>query len=388
MLRLWSLIVKEFRQLKRNRRLIVILILPPTLNIVLFGFALNPEVKDISLGVVDYSRTPESRELVSAFTEGKSFLVKGYYSSSSLLAEELSRGHLTAGLVIPADYSRSLTRRQTAEVQLLLDAVDSNTASIAGGYASRIIAAYNQRLTRSQPEVTPPQGAPVVRLRSGGPALERARVRTAISLFYNPGLENSWFITTGMIGTLLVMQGSLVAAASMVKEKEVGTIEQLMMTPAETSEIIIAKMSPILVLLSLDIFLALGVTGVVFDVPVRGHFGLLFCSGVLCVMSGIGIGTLIATFSRSQQQAQLLGFFVNPPLSLLSGVTMPIESMPEWLQSVTLINPIRHFATIARGVMLKGIGIDILYPNLLALAGFTLIVVGISVWRFRKQITS
>lgn len=386
MLRLWSLIVKEFIQLKRNRRLVVILILPPTLNIVLFGFALNPEVKDLRLGVVDCSRTPESRELVSAFTESNSFLITGYFNSTELLAQELSRGHLTAGLVIPEDYARNRARRQTAQVQLLIDAVDSNTASIAGGYAARIVGAYNQRLANVQPEIAPPAGAPVARLRLGGPAIERARIRTAVSLFYNAGLQNSWFIVTGMIGTLLVMQGSLVAAASMVKEKEAGTIEQLLMTPAETSEIILAKMAPILLLLSLDIFLALGVTRAVFGVPVRGHLALLFLSGVLCVMSGIGIGTLIATFSRSQQQAQLLGFFVNPPLSLLSGATMPIEAMPQWLQPITLVNPIRHFATIARGVMLKGTGLETLYPNLLALACFTLIVVGISWWRFRKQL--
>jgi ABC-2 type transport system permease protein len=174
----------------------------------------------------------------------------------------------------------------------------------------------------------------------------------------------------------------------MVKEKEVGTDEQLLMTPAGSMEIIAAKMAPIFMLLSLDIGLSVGVGHLVFGVPVRGSMLLLYSAGLLCVLSGIGIGTIIATFTRSQQQqAQLMSFFVNPPLSLLSGATTSIEAMPDWLQPLTNLNPVRHFASLARGVMLKGVGVEVLYPNLLALVGFTLLLVGVSVWRFRKQLS-
>ncbi|HKY03527.1 MAG TPA: ABC transporter permease, partial [Blastocatellia bacterium] len=147
-----------------------------------------------------------------------------------------------------------------------------------------------------------------------------------------------------------------------------------------------AKMAPIFLLLSADVGIALGVGWLVFSVPVRGSLLLIYSSGALCVLAGIGLGTFLATFSRSQQQAQLLSFFVNPPIAMLSGATTPIEAMPEWMQPITLINPVRHFATIARGIMLKGAGVETLYPNLLALAAFAVLLIAVSAWRFRKQL--
>ncbi|HVG38947.1 MAG TPA: ABC transporter permease, partial [Pyrinomonadaceae bacterium] len=323
--RLWPLFLKELRQIKRNRRLVVSLIIPPTVQLLLFGFALNPEVKNLRLGVVDESRTPESRELVSAFVESLSFEVTSYYESPDALGRSLSAGRLDAGLIVPEDYAKRRARRETADVQLLIDAVNSNTAAIAGGYAARIVAALNQKLASPQ--------------RSAPPSLARANITPRIALLYNPGLQNAWFIVTGTLGTLLVLNGSLVAAASMVKEKEAGTVEQLLMTPAEASEIITAKIAPLFLLLTADIALALIVGYVVFGVPVRGSFVLLYTAGALCVLAGIGIGTFLATFTKSQQQAQLMGFFVNPPIALLSGVTTPVEAMPHWLQPFTNLNP-------------------------------------------------
>src|SRR6266496_4169681 len=246
-LRLWPLLVKEFPQISRNTRLVILLIIPPTLNIVLFGLALNPTFENLRLGVVDYSRTPESRELVSAFTEGLAFETKSYYSSTEELGQAISRGELDAGLVMPRDFAEKRERRETVEVQLLVDAVNANTATIAGGYAARIIASLNQRIARSQPPRQPPTGnppdaAPVSLATKAGSG---AAVTPRLTLLYNPGLESAWFITTGMIGLLLVLQGSVVSSASLVREKEIGTVEQLLMTPAESSEIIVAKVAPI-----------------------------------------------------------------------------------------------------------------------------------------------
>ncbi len=422
--RLWPLFLKELRQIKRNRRLVISLVIPPTVQLILFGFALNPEVTNLRLGVVDESRTMMSRELVSAFIESRSFRVTEYYASPDALGRALSKGQLDAGLVIPYDYAKKRERRVTADVQLIVNAVNSNTAAIAGGYAARIISSLNQRIVQAtpppvtaqtppsvqasamDPDQTPPTdtsaaGAapdttasssplqvspPAVVLNAGGPPIARASVTARIALLYNPGLQNAWFIVTGTLGTLLVLNGSLVAAASMVKEKEVGTVEQLLMTPAEASEIITAKMAPLFLLLCADVGLALTVGYVVFGVPVRGSLLLLYFAGSLCVLSGIGIGTFIATFTRSQQQAQLMGFFVNPPIGLLSGATTPVEAMPHWMQPFTYLNPVRHFSLISRGIMLKGAGLDMLYPNLLALLGFAVVLVGISAWRFRKQL--
>lgn len=376
--RIVPLFIKELRQIKRDWRLVISLILPPTVQLIIFGFALNPQVTDLRLGVVDESRTAASRELVSAFVESRSFQIKDYYPSTEALGQALSLGELQAGLVIPSDFATRRDRRETAEVQFLLDAVDSNTSGIAGGYASRIIASFNQRVADMP--------MPAVEVSGAASTPGRGQITPRVALLYNPGLENSWFITTGILGVLLVLNGSIVASASMVKEKEVGTIEQLLMTPAVASEIITAKIAPLFLLLVADIGLAIVVGYLVFGVPVRGSLVTLYAAGALCVFAGIGIGTFIATFSRSQQQAQLIGFFVNPPLSLLSGATTPIEAIPEWLQPFTYLNPIRHFASIARGVMIKGAGVDVLYPNLLALLAIAVVLVGVSAWRFRKQL--
>jgi ABC-2 type transport system permease protein len=364
-LRIWALIVKELNHIKRDRQLISMLLIPPTIQLIIFGIALNPEVTGLRLGVVDESRASSSRELISAFTESRSFQVEGHYASAEELGRELSAGNLDAGLIIPSDFARRRERRETAEVQLLLDGVNSNTAGIAEGYGQRIIASFNESAAASTA--------------AGG-------VTARVALLYNPGLKSSWFILTGVLGILLVLNGSLVAAGSMVKEKEMGTVEQLLMTPASAWEIITAKMTPIFLLLSADVWLAVAVGWLVFDVPVRGSLLLLYAAGALCVLAGIGLGTFLATFTRSQQQAQLLSFFVNPPIALLSGATTPIEAMPEWMQSLTLINPVRHFSTIARGIMLKGAGFDILYLNLLALGGFAVLLMAVSAWRFRKQL--
>ena len=384
-LRLWPLFVKEVHQIRRNRRLVILLVIPPTLNIILFGLALNPTFENLRLGVVDYSRTPESRELQSTFTEGLVFKTQGYYASTEEMGQASSRGDLDAGLVIPRDFAEKRARHEPVEVQLLVDAVNANTATIAGGYAARIIATFNQRIGLSQPPRQPITSDPQAVSLTTNPAT-RATVTPHLTLLYNPGLKSSWFITTGMIGLLLVLQGSVVSSASLVREKEIGTLEQLLMTPAGGSEIILAKVGPIFLLLAADIVLALTVARIVFGVPVRGSLLLFFLSASLCVLCGIGLGMMIATFTRTQQQAQLMGFFTNPPLALLSGATTPIEAMPTWLQPVTSVNPVKHFAIISRGILLKGSGIDVLYPQLLALVVIALVMVSLSAWQFRKQL--
>lgn len=393
-LRIWSLCKKELRQIQRNRRLVVLLVIPPTIQMILFGYSLNPEVRNLRIGVVDASNSSESRELISAFVESGTFVVTAHYPSSDAVGTAISDRAVDAALIIPPDFARLRARGRTASVQILLDATNSNTAAIAGGYASRIVAALNQKLETARRKSAAGSNARAsaavsaelpISLAMDPPPI-RYQFNTRIALLYNPGLESPWFIATGMIGTLLIIIGSVVAAASMVKEKETGTIEQLLMTPAEASEIIVAKMAPLLLLLSGDIGLALLVCKLIFGVPLRGSLLMLVSAGMLCVLCGIGIGIFNATFTKSQQQAQLMGFFINPPLAMLSGVMTPIEAMPKWMQVLTYANPVRHFATISRGVMLKGAGLDILYPNLLALAIAATLLVGLSTWRFRKQL--
>lgn len=377
--RMRALITKEFNQIRRDRRLQISLVLPPVLQLTLFGFALSASVSDLRLAVVDDSRTPESRELISTLTESKSFRLAGYYDSVNQLGDAVSRGAADAGVVIPYDYARSLARQRPTTVQFLLNATNANTATISRGYAQGVIQTYNALLAQQGIRT---QIQPVAAALS-----RRGQVLLQPDFLFNPGLVDSWFIVTGVLGLLLILNSSLVASAAMVREREAGTIEQLLMSPASTTEIILAKIAPLFFLLTLMMLAAICVIRFAFGVPFRGGIPLLLAAGMLCILSGISIGTVIATFSRSAQQAQLTSFFVNPPLSALSGALNPVEAMPKWLQPLTVINPVHHFATIVRGTLLKGSTFLDVWPNFLCLSLFTLILVSLSIRRFRKQLS-
>ncbi|MBZ5643001.1 MAG: ABC transporter permease [Acidobacteriia bacterium] len=378
--RVRALVQKEFRQIRRDRRLAISLILPPTLQLLLFGFALSATVSNIRLGVVDDSGTPESRELVANLTESKSFQFAGSYLSVDKLGAAISRGDLDAGVVIPYDYARDLYRGNPSTVQFLLNAMNANTAAIAQGYAQGVIQSYNQGLAAGGIHASFRQIAAADVSRRGIVSLHPAYL-------FNPGLVASWFIVTGVFGLLLILNGSIVASAAMVKERERGTIEQLLMSPAGTYEIILAKIAPLFVLLFLMTLFAVVVMETAFHVPIQGNLLLLLAASGLCILCGISIGTVIATFSKSAEQAQLTSFFVNPPLSTLSGAFYPVEGMPHILQSLTAFNPVYHFVVISRASLLKGSGFGVLWPHFAALFAFTAVLVVLSVWRFRKQLS-
>jgi ABC-2 type transport system permease protein len=379
--RVRALMKKELNQIRRDRRLALSLVVPPMLQLLLFGFALSATVTNVRLGVVDESKTPESRELIAALTESKSFQAAGYYLSADQLGESISRNTLDAGVVIPSDFNRDLQRGHPVTVQFLLNAMNANTATISQAYAEAVIQSYNSGLQR--------QGIRANFSENGSGSVVSRRGQTLLhsAFLYNPGLRDSWFITTGVLGLLLILNSSIVASGAMVKEREAGTIEQLLMSPAATTEIIIAKIAPLFFLLCLMMMLAFAVIRLAFGVPFHGGLMPVLAGGALCVLSGIGIGTAISTFSKSAQQALLTGFFINPPLVSLSGALNPVEAMPSWLQVFTVVNPIHHFAAIARASMLKGSGFAILWPNFLGLLIITVVLVSLSVWRFRKQLS-
>jgi ABC-2 type transport system permease protein len=378
--RLRALIRKEFAQTRHDRKLMFSLTVLPVVQLTLVGFALSAAVTNVRLGIVDDSRSPESRELIATFTESKSFRLAGYYSSVDQLGDAVSQGKADAGMVVPYNYARDLARDRDTTVQFLLNATNANTATISRGYAESMIQRFNTGLRNEGIHVRP---QPI----AGSELVGRGQVQLQPAFLYNPGLVDSWFIVTGVLGLLLILQSSLICSAAMVREREAGTLEQLLMSPASTSEIIIAKITPLFLLLCLMMFLALGVLKFAFGVPFHGNVLLLLAGGALCILSGISIGTVVSTFSKSAQQAQLTTFFVNPPLSSLSGALNPVEAMPRWLQPFTVLNPIHHFATIARGSTLKGGGFMELWPNFLSLLMITLVLGSLSVWRFRKQLS-
>ncbi len=362
--RFWTLAIKEISQILRNKQLIFLLVFPPTVQLLIFGFALNPDVQHLKLGVLDYSNTPMSRELVSAMTVNHVFDITSTTLNEQDLSNQVRQGKITAGLLIPSDFNRHLKGDTPAEVQVLIDAVDANTAGIASGYASQIINQFSRQLAN----ITPP-------------------IQTQATILYNPGLISSWFIVPGVIGLVLNLGSSLVSTAAVVREKDTGTLEQLLMTPAAAWEIILAKVVPLFVLLLGEVLLALSVAHFIFQVPFRGNLFLyLFFAGLYACV-GIGIGFLLATICRTQQQAILTSFFINLPLIQLSGAIAPVESMPPFFQTLSLINPLRHFVKISRGVLLKGNGLDVLYPEALALLGFAIAFLLISTHRFRTQLS-
>jgi len=377
-----ALLRKEAQQLRRNRVLLIQLMLPPTIVLVLFGYALNPRVRDLRLGVVDESFTTESRDFVDSLTENVNFNVIRRYGSVEAAEDALKSLKLDLFIVIPSDFAITLGRGQTADVQVVIDAVDANTAKIAQGYLEMALEEYNNGVA----------GAPLVGarhrlnlVRASHPAPPPGVPDVQSAYLYNPGLVTSWYYVTGLMSIIMFINASLVASALAVKEKEIGTIEQLLMTPAQTGEMLMAKTTPVFVVMMVVMFLSLVVGMLVFGLPVRGELWLFGLAGALGALAGIGIGVMVATVSKSQQQAQLLTFFVNPPLTLLSGVTSPIENMPGFFQKLSYLDPLRFMVTIIRGVTLKDAPWTALWPNLLALVVFAVVLFAISAWQFRKQ---
>lgn len=377
-----ALTLKEFRQLRRNRSLLVQLVVPPSVVLVLFGFALNFDIQHLRTGVVDESRTPQSRELLAALTDFEAFEVTASYQSAAAAAEAMERRALDLAIVVPRDYADALQRGRPARVQIIVDAVNANTAVIVRGYLARTMADYNDRLIAGRTVTASFAAQPTTA------SAPRFDVGTAAIVLYNPGLRSAWFAVTGVMSLLIFINGALVASAVTVREKEIGTIEQLLIGPAQTTEILLAKTTPVVVLLMADLLLALFLSWLVFGLPLRGSLLLLLAAGVLAGLAGTGIGVMIATFSTTQQQAQLLTFFLLPPLVLLSGAFTPVEGMPLWLQRISVVDPLPYLLTVVRGITLKAAGLRLLWPDLAVLTAFAIVLYGISAWRFRKHLGS
>ncbi|MDO8794188.1 MAG: ABC transporter permease [Vicinamibacterales bacterium] len=381
--RFWSpairaLVIKELNQVRHDRRMVVALILPPLLQLMIFGTVMSPEVTGIKLGVVDDSRSTPSRNLVASLSESGSFRLEASYGSVEALSEEIRQGNIDAGVVIPREFAGDLDRGRTTMIQVLLNAMNANTAAVSQGYIRGVLQGFNGSLGKGG-------------VRSAERGVDGAAPRRGLAMLhplflFNPGLVSSWFLVTGLIGQLLLMNGMITASATMVKEREAGTLEQLLMTPLRTSEIIVAKILPQFALLMIPAAIALVVVRFWFDVPFRGSPLLFAVAVAACLMCGIGFGTVVATLTRSAQQAQLASFFIMPPMMSLSGTMTPAEAMPAWMQPWTVINPIYHFGFIARGTLIRGSELSDVWTHLVALVVIASVVMAVSVWRFRQQL--
>ena len=426
--RFWALFRKEVAQILHNRQLLIQLLVPPTVFLILFGLALNPTFENLRVGITDYSHSPASREFIELFHQTDAFVISQYYADQQDMLEDLSRGNLTVAVTIPPEFNRDLDRNRSVEVQAVFDAVDANTASVASGYLNQLMSDYNVRRSSqnalqqgigtkpssSSPgstetsNISPQQSSDAnstanstqstansaanssldSQLSSARiPSLQQNQVQLETAIFYNPGLEASWFIVPGTIGILMTVLGSQAAASLVVREKEAGTIEQLMMTPASNTQVIMAKIAPLLALLTFDAIIAIVIGRIVFDLPFRGNFLVFISISILYFFVGISIGIMVATYAKSEQQAQLTAFFVNPPLVLLSGANSPIAAMPTWLQYVTYLDPMRYYVEVCRGILLKGVGLETLWPQVLLLFLFAIVLTTLSIHHFRRQLS-
>jgi ABC-2 type transport system permease protein len=360
-----ALVVKEVQQILKNKQLIFLLTFPPTIQLLVFGLSLSPDVDRLSLGIVDDARTRESRELIAALTVNQIFVVQSAPKNQQELEQQVKNGEITAGLVIPPDFNRDLAAQKTAEVQVFIDGINANTAGIAQGYINQILRQYSQQVQGIKPDLL---------------------VHPQVTFLYNPGLISSWFFVPGVIGLVLTLTSSLISAVTVVREKDVGTLEQLLMTPAAEWEILVAKIAPLFILLMGDLLLASTIARLVFNLPFRGNLLLFFALSGLYIFVGIGIGILVATLVRTQQQVILTSFFFNVPIIQLSGAIAPIESMPPVFQVLSFFDPLRYYVEIARSLILKGVGLEVLWIHAIALFIFATLLLTLSISRFRSQL--
>ena len=364
--RLCALIVKETRQILRDKQQLFLLTFPPIVQICLYGFALSPDVQDLRLAVVDQCKSYKSRELTSALIENRVFKIARSPEDLNDMMKSIERGKVDAGVVIPPDFDRKISQGHTASIQLIIDAVDANTAGIAQGYATQMISSYSRKL-ETNPRIRP--------------------VQSQVTYVYNPGLISSWFFVPGVLGLVLTLTGTLVSSVTLIKEKDTGTLEQLLMTPADSWEILMAKIVPLLVMLNGTVLLALFVGKLMFNLPFRGNFFLYMFVSNIYMFVVISIGIILATISKNQRQAILTSFFFNLPLIQLSGALSPIESMPDFFRALSYLNPLRYYIQCIRNILLKGVGIDVMWRDILVLACLAAVLLLSSAARFRKQLS-
>ncbi len=368
-----ALLVKECRQLRRNWRMIVQLTIPPTLVLIVIGYALNPQVKHLPTAVVDLDGGAAAREIARRIDGIEAFDVVRNFVSLRDAQLALERREADLALVIPPNLSSGIVSGRTAELQILVDGVMANSAVIAGSYLQQIAGLYALDLSARRP----------ARFAASG-RVETIDLRT--TALYNPGLLFSWYYLTGIMAVIMFVDGSLLASAVTVREKEIGTVEQLLMSPAQSLEIVLAKGAPVLALLLTGFAVSTATARLWFDLPLNGPLWLFPVTGAAAGLASLGVGTLIGTFASNQQQAQFLTFFVNPPMVLLSGAFARVENLPEAFQVLSHLLPLRYFVEIVRGITMKGVGIEFLWPRLLALMGIAVVVYTLSAVRFRRQL--
>jgi len=379
--RLKSMLIKEFIQVFRDPRMRIILFLPPLMQLIVFGYAANTDIRNIALAVYDLDRTPDSRELAERFSSSGYFRVARQASNPREIRRWVDEGKISAALQINEGFSRETRQPQGSTVQIIVDGTDSNTASVVVAYVQRIVAEYSRQVLEKRlnnlPDLPPNLKKPFF-LKGGVEIQSRA--------FFNPNLESRNFYVPGIIALLIMLVTLILTCMAIVREREIGTMEQIIVSPIRPVELILGKTIPFALIGYIDVALVTLVGVFLFEVPIRGSILLLFFCTTLYLLSSLGIGLFISTISRTQQQAMMSMFFFFVPAILLSGFIFPIANMPEVVQYMTYANPLRYFLIIIRGIFLRGNGFDVLWPQMLALAILGATVFTFSSLRFRKRL--
>jgi ABC-2 type transport system permease protein len=375
--RIRVIVIKEFIELWRDKWGRFRLIVPPLLQLVLFGYAATFEVYHVSTAVLDLDHTQESRELIDRFTSSNRLDIVARAQTQDEIDGIIGRSDAAVGLVIHAGFANLLRKGQEAPLQVLVDGTNSNTALIALGHISTIAGEFSQDYVMDLAQRT-----------QGIQGAEQAQVSITLEQrpWFNPDFNGRWFFVPGVIATITLVMVVNLTAFAVVREREVGTLEQIMVSPIRSAEFILGKTVPFFVV-GLGLVGLISVAGIFwFQVPFVGNPLVFIFGSMLYLLSLLALGLLISTVCSTQQQAFATNFFVLNPLFILSGFSFPISSMPDVLQWLTYINPLRYYLIVIRGTFLKGIGVAILWPELLAMAAIAAVLMTVSILRFRKSL--
>ena len=372
--RVKHMLVKEFIQILRDPRMKAVIFIMPVVQLMVFGYAVTTDVTHVPTAVYDLDNSVASRELIARFVESGYFDVVANVESPRHARELMDRGDVGAILQMSRGFGDALRVGRTAQLQLIVDGTDSNTAGIVLDYSAKITGRFSQNVLLTR----------YTRLK--GPALTPGRVELQTRAWFNENLESRNFYVPGVIAIIVMLITLMLTSMAVVREKEIGTMEQIMVTPITPAEFILGKTVPFALIGFADVILITVVGVFWFGVPIRGSLPLLFLATALYLMTTLGVGLLISTVSHTQQQAMMSTFFFYFPAVLLSGFMFPIENMPQAIQWLTYLNPLRYFLVIVRGIFLKGVGPAILWPQMSALAFMGLLTLWFASKRFRKTL--
>jgi ABC-2 type transport system permease protein len=369
-LRIRELVRKEFIQLLRDKRNRLVLFVAPLIQVLVFGYVVNYDIRDIRVAVIDYSHTQESRKLADAFGGSRIFSITHTLADERALEDLLLRGSVDMGIKIAPDFAAVIRRGHTASIQIIADGSMSNMAALRMAYTVSVLEKFNSETLR---ELYPQK-------------INYGRIDARIRTWYNPNIESQYFFVPGIVAFVIMLISLLLTSIAIIREKEAGTMEQLIVTPLKSYELILGKTIPYIIISLLQLTVVIIIAIYWFEIPLAGSILLLVFAACLFLLSTLGIGLFISTISATQQQAMMTTFFFILPFFMLSGFVFPIANMPIVVQWLTYLNPLRYFLVIIRGIFLKGVGLEVLWSQYIALLILGCFVFTGAIRRFKKRL--